>query len=187
MTLPFQPLFGRIADAWSNLSDRERRLLALMAVALVLFLAAMGFSSMRRTIAQRQASIESKELSMQQIGFLAEGYSEAEAARARIEARIRGTPVRLFSYLDDLARKQNLSLGDMQDRGSDKLGDGITRSTVEVSFARIDLRTLTGFVNEIEKSRQLVKVEKLRVRSRTDDPNLVDASITVSTYSLNKG
>jgi hypothetical protein len=72
----------------------------------------------------------------------------------------------------------------MQDRGNDSLGEGITRSTVEVSFAKIDLRSLTRFLNEIEKSQQLVKVEKLRVRSRNDDPDTLDAQITISTYSL---
>lgn len=55
---------------------------------------------------------------------------------------------------------------------------------MEVNFARIDLHKLTAFVNEIEKSQHLVKVEKLRLRTRNDDPNLLDASLTVSTYQL---
>jgi len=187
ISLPFRSQFERLAEAWASLSLRERRLIALMAVAAVVFVGALGFNALRRNIAVREANIALKKQQMEQIGVLAEGYREAEMARQRIEARIKGTPVRLFSYLEDLAKKQQITLGDMQDRGTDTIGDGITRNTVEVSFARIDLRSLTAFLNEIEKSQQLVKVEKLRMRGRSDDPNALDAAVTVSTYSLSKG
>lgn len=185
--LPFREHFDRVGAAWASLSDRERRLLALVGVALLLTVAALGFGSLRKGIERRQAAIVAKKASMEQIGQLAAGFREAEQARARMESRLKGTPVRLFSYLEDIAKKKEIALGDMQDRGSDSIGDGITRSTVEVSFARIDLPSLTAFLNEIEKSPQLVKVEKLRVRGRNDDPNLLDATVTVTTYSLSKG
>jgi type II secretory pathway component PulM len=187
ISLPFRSQFERLGAAWASLSHRERRMLGLMALAAVLFVAALGFTSMRRAINAHESSIAYKRSTMERVAVLAEGYREAEVARQRIESRIKGTPVRLFSYLEDLAKKQNIELGDMQDRGSDSAGEGITRSTVEVSFARIDLRSLTGFLNAIEKSQQLVKVEKLRMRGRSDDPNSLDATITVSTYSLAKG
>lgn len=186
-SLPFRSQFDRLGTAWASLSDRERRILALMAVATVLFVAALGFTSLRKSIGSREAAIASKTQSMERIGRLADGYREAEQARQRMEARIKGNPVRLFSYLEDVAKKQQITLGDMQDRGTDSVGEGISRSTVEVSFARIDLRSLTAFLNEIEKSQHLVKVEKLRMRGRTDDPNSLDAAVTVSTYSLSKG
>lgn len=187
LRLPFRNQLDRAGTAWASLSDRERRLLALVGLALVLFVIALSFTSLRRSIADREAAVARKEMSMEQIGALASGFAEAERARSRMEARIKGTPVRLFSYLEEIATRKDITLGDMQDRGSDSLGEGISRSTVEVGFARIDLPSLTGFLNEIEKSPQLVKVEKLRVRGRDDDPNLVDASVTVTTYSLSQG
>jgi type II secretory pathway component PulM len=186
-SLPFQSQFERVGAAWQSLSLRERRMLALMAAAAVLFVVALGLTSVRKSIAARESAIAYKTETLQRVGVLANGYREAEVARQRIESRIKGTPVRLFTYLEDLAKKENIELGDMQDRGSDAAGEGITRSTVEVSFARIDLKSLTGFLNAIEKSQQLVKVEKLRVRGRSDDSNTLDANVTVSTYSLSKG
>jgi len=187
ISLPFQSQFERASTAWQSLSLRERRMIALLAIAAAVFVVAIGFTSMRKAIGAREDAIAFKRQSMERVGLLADGYREAEVARQRIESRISGTPVRLFSYLEDLAKRQNIAVGDMQDRGSDSAGEGITRSTVEVSFARIDLKSLTGFLNAIEKSQQLVKVEKLRVRGRNDDPNALDASVTVSTYSLSKG
>lgn len=184
MKNPLQPLFESIAHGWAGLSLRERRMLALMFAAFVVTVGALVFGSIQKDISARKSRIAEKEMQIQKVALLAAGYREAEVERSRIEARIRGTPVRLFSYLEDISKRQNLGIGDMQDRGTDPAGDGIHRSTVEVSFASIDLESLTNFLNEIEKNPRLVKVEKLRIRHRNDDPNLLDANLTVSTYQL---
>jgi len=184
--LPFQSTIDRARESWSSLSLRERRMLSLLFAAFVVTVVAMGFGSMRKDIASRQARIAEKQMQIQKVAVLASGYREAELARSRMESRIRGTPVRLFSYLEDISRRQSLALGDMQDRGTDAAGEGIERSTVELSFAQIELRKLVEFLNEIEKSPHLVKVEKLRVRHRNDNPDLLDVNLTVSTYQLAK-
>lgn len=184
LTLPFRDTFGKIGEAWASLSARERRLLSLLIGAFVVAAIALGLLSARRAIVQREATLADKRAAMTKVEILASGYSRAEAARAKIEARMKGQPVRLFSYLEDLGRKQGVTIGDMQDRGNTAAGEGVQRTTVDVNFARIDLLHLTSFVNEIEKSPHLVKVEKLRLRTRTDDPNLLDATLTVSTYQL---
>lgn len=181
-----QPLRDKAAETWGSLSQRERRLVGLMLAAFAAIVVALSFGSAKASLARHERLLEEKRLGMQRIAALATTYREAQRARERIEARIRGNPVRLFSYLEDLAGRQNVTVGDMQDRGTDDIADGVQRATVEVSFARIDLRSLTGFLNEIEKSPHLVKVEKLRVRSRSDDPQLLDATVTVSTYQLRK-
>ncbi len=182
--LPFKGLASRAGEAWAGLSARERRLLGLVVIAVtVSALFTVGMAT-RRTIVNRQQSLEEKELAMQKVALLATSYREAEAARQRIESRIKGQPVRLFSYLEELAKKENLAIGDMQDRGTDTVGPGITRSVVEVNFAHIDMRSLVAFLNSIEKSPHLVKVEKLRLRTRNDDPDTLDATLTVSTYQL---
>lgn len=183
-SLPFQPAIDKARESWASLSARERRMLSLLFAAFVVAAVAMGFATMRKDIASRQARIAEKQMQIQKVAVLASGFREAELARSRIESRIRGTPVRLFSYLEDISKRQSLPLGDMQDRGTDPAGDGIERSTVELSFAQIELKKLADFLNEIEKSPHLVKVEKLRVRHRNDDPDLLDVNLTVSTYQL---
>ena len=182
--LPFRDTVGKAGEAWAGLSQRERRMISLLVSAVLGAVLVLGLVSVRRSMAAREVAIEEKRTMMTKVAILAAGYEEAEAARGRIEARIKGPPVRLFSYLEELAKKQSVPIGDMQDRGNTAAGDGVQRSTVEINFARIDILKLSSFVNEIEKSPHLVKVEKLRIRGRNDDPNLLDASVTVSTYQL---
>lgn len=182
--LPFRKVAVRASETWNGLSARERRLLGLVLLAVSLSAVVTVGMAMRRTIATRQQSVEEKQLAMQKVAILSASYREAEAARQRIESRIKGPAVKLFSYLEELARKENVAIGDMQDRGTDTVGPGITRAVVEVNFAQIDMRSLVDFLNSIEKSPHLVKVEKLRLRTRNDHPDMLDATLTVSTYQL---
>jgi hypothetical protein len=181
---PIARLSSRASETWSGLSMRERRLLGLVAVAVVVAAVFTVGMTMRRAILARENSLQEKQVAMQKVAVLAASYREAEAARQRIEARIKGPPVRLFSYLEELAKKESVAIGDMQDRGTDNVGPGITRAVVEVNFAQIDMRSLVAFLNSIEKSPHLVKVEKLRLRTRGDSPDKLDATLTVSTYQL---
>jgi len=184
MKLPFQGAIESARHGWEGLSLRERRMLLLMFAAFVITVVVLAFGSIRKDIATRTASIADKEMQLQKVAILAGGYRDAEVERTKIESRLRGTPVRLFSYLEDISKRQNLQIGDMQDRGTDPAGEGVQRSTVEVSFAQIDLKSLVNFLNEIERNPRLVKVERLRVRHRNDDPDLLDVNLTVSTYQL---
>lgn len=185
IVLSIQGLFERISHSWSGLSDRERRLVSLLGLALVLTVVALGITSFRKGLAAREAIVEQKSASLERVVELSSGYRDAQAARSRVESRLKGSPIRLFSYLEDIAKKQAVAIGDMQDRGTETT-DGLVKSTVEVSFARTELKPFVRFLNEIEKNPRLVKVEKLRIRHRNDDPQLLDINLTVSTYHLSE-
>lgn len=179
----FSDLVDRLSGVWTGFTDRERKLVSLLGIALVLTVVALGITSFRTSLESKREAIAQKELIIQEVAKLSATYRQAEAVRNQIESRLRGAPVRLFSYLEETAKKQNMDIGDMQDRGNDTR-DGVVRSTVEVSFASIELKPLLRFINEIEKSPRVVKVEKLRIRHRNDDPDRLDVSLTVSTYNL---
>lgn len=178
-----QDLADRLSAAWSGLTERERKLVSLLGIALVLTIVALGLTSFRKSLEAKEQAIAYKEMAIQEVAKLAATYRQAEAQRNRIETRLRGAPVKLFSYLEETAKKQNVTIGDMQDRGTDTR-DGVVRSTVEVSFAAVELQPLLRFVNEIEKNPRWVKVERIRIRRRNDDPDRLDVTLTVSTYSL---
>ena len=132
ISLPFRSQFDRLGSAWASLSERERRILALMGVATVLFVAALGFTSLRKSIGSREAAIASKTQSMERIGLLAEGYREAEQARQRMEARINGRTVcrgvsegMLFSFEEMLAYiSQDETITPGEFLGSGTVGNG---------------------------------------------------------------
>jgi len=176
-------LLGDLDGYYQKLTLRERNILALAAagfVVFVVFMIGLGFSS---AIHRRQTAVEGKTKALAQLGTLASTYAERARVRTQLEQRLKN-PVRLFTYIDEIAKKQGVDIGDMQDRGSVTGNDKITESLVEFDLSKMTIDRLTQFLNAIEQNPQLIKIKKIRVRTRLDDPNAVDASLTVAAYSM---
>jgi general secretion pathway protein M len=56
--------------------------------------------------------------------------------------------------------------------------------SVEVNLARIELQRVAMLVQSLERGAGVVKVRRIRITTRSDDPLLVDATLVVSTYQL---
>lgn len=175
-----------IADATAalgRLSARERMLVGLTAaviVGFVIFAASLTFS---RAVGRRESSIKTKLTQLEEAHTLTSTYRQAESKRAELERRLKDNKTRLFSYLDDLAKKQGLEIGGLNDKGTQPREGKITESSVEVTFTHIPLDKLVKFLEAVEGTSGLVKVTRLQIRPRTDQP-VIDAWLTVTTYQL---
>jgi len=177
-------LLSDAAAAFGRLQPRERGLVALAGLAVVAFLVAGLTVSVSNSIKQRETRIRTKLEQLEEVNRLTAGYRAAEAARAEAERKLKGPKVQLFSYLEDLAKKKGLEIPGMSDKGTAALQDStITESSVEVTFTRISLDKLMKFLAEVESSPGVVKVTRLSIRLRSDEP-VLDASLVVSTFQL---
>jgi general secretion pathway protein M len=175
-----------LADAesfYQKLTTRERNLVLGAGAAFLVLFVTMTALGLTGAIHRRQVALETKSKALIQLGALASTYAERARVRTQLEQRLKN-PVRLFTYIDEIAKKQGIEIGDMQDRGSVTGSDKITESLVEFDLNKMTLDRLTLFLNAIEQNPQMIKVKKIRLRARLDDPNSVDAALTVAAYSL---
>lgn len=172
-------------SALGRLSPRERGLVALAGGAVAVFLVVAVTFSVNRSIAQREARIKTKQEQLEEVGKLTLGFKAQEAQRTELERKLQNNKIRLFSYLEEMAKKDGLSIGGMNDKGTQPLGEGtkINESSVEVTFTRIQLDKLVKFLTELESGQGLVKVTRLQVRPRSDEA-VLDAWLVVTTYTL---
>lgn len=173
-------------SAFGRLSPRERNLVALTGTLVIAFVVAIAALQVSRTVSRREARIRGKLGQLDEVAKLTSGYRAAETQRNELEARLRGNQVRLFSYLDELAKRQGLEIGGMNDKGTQPAGgegSRISESAVEVTFTRIGLDKLVKFLAEVEATQGLVKVTRLQIRPRGDEP-VLDAWLVVTTYQL---
>jgi hypothetical protein len=177
-------LLSDATAAFGRLSSRERAMVGIIVAALLGFVFFVGSITYSRAAARREGRIKSKSEQMAEVQKLTGGYRQAEQQRSELERRLRGNNVKLFSYVDELARKQGVEIGGMTDKGSQPREGKIVESAVEVTFTRIGLDKLSNFLSAIETTGGLVKVTRLQVRPRTDAP-VLDAWLTISTYQLN--
>jgi type II secretory pathway component PulM len=164
-------------------TPRERVILAALAAGGVLALVFLISVAFAHAIHRREQAIASKTKSLQEITQLAATYGERSRARQLLEQRLKAK-VALFTFIDDVSKREHIEIGDMQDHGSNTGTDKITESTVELDLNKLTLDKLTDFLNALEHDPHLIKVKKIRLRGRIDDPNSVDVSMTIAAYAV---
>lgn len=172
-------------EAWLGaLSQRERLMVSAAGLAVALFLVWLVGHQISRGLSTREASIEQKTKVIAQVGKLAEGYRKRQAERQSLEARLKGSPVQLMSHIAQTGATLGIQVNDLRPTGAPAESEGLREESVEVNLARIELQRMALFVQALERGAGVVRVRRIRVSTRSDDPMLVDATLVVSTYQL---
>ncbi len=174
-------------EAWfSRLAPRERVMVSLAAVAVAVFVLFIGFTRVQRGIAAREQSIDRKTQVLAQVGKLAQGYRAAQAERAQLEAKLKGPPLQLMSFVAQTGQRLGIEVNDLRPGtpGTPSATTKVIEETVEVNLAKLDLPRLASLLQDLERGPGVVKVRRLAVRTRNDDPNAVDVTLVVATYQL---
>lgn len=177
-----QELLSEVEAYLQKVSPRDRVLLGVTTALVVLFVVGLSGYGFSQAVHRHEVTIEAKTKSLKEIIQLAATYGERVRARQQLDQRLKAK-VALFTFIDDVSKKKHIEIGGLQDRGSTTGQDKITESTVELDLNKVTLDKLTEFLNAIEHDPHLIKVKKMRLRARIDDPNSVDVSMTVAAYS----
>jgi len=177
-------LRAELEARFTRLSPRERMLVGAAAAATLVFFGSLVAAGMAASVRAREARIVEKAKVMAQVGQLAGGYRRVQMERAALEARLRGQPVQLMSHVSQVGSGLGVEVTDLRPTGAPSELDGVMEESVEVNLVRIELGKLARLVQGLERGPGLVKVRRLRIATRSDDPKLVDATVVVATYQL---
>lgn len=174
-------------EAWfSRLAPRERVMVVAAGLAVAAFVLFLVSTQVQRGLAAREAAVDRKTQVLARVGKLAEGYRQAQAERAQLEAKLKGPPLQLMSFVAQTGQKLGIEVNDLRPGtpAAANPADRVVEDTVEVNLAKLDLQRLASLLQELERGPGVVKVRRLALRTRNDDPNAVDATIVVATYQL---
>ena len=171
---------------FQRLSQRERVMVTAAGLAVVAFVVFLVSTSVSRGIAARQQRIQDKTRVLAQVGKLAQGWRAAQAERAQIEARLKLPNPPLMTFVAQTGTKLGIEVNDLRPApaaGGDA-GVGVVEESVEVNVAKLDLPKLAALLEALEQAPGVVKIRRLQIRTRNDDPAAVDVSLVVATYQL---
>ncbi len=172
-------------ESWlATLSVRERAMVAAAAAAVVVFAIWLVALHIGSSITAREARVEQKTKVLSQIGKLAEGYRRREAEKKALEARLKGAPIQLMSHISQTGATLGIPVNDLRPTGLPADTDGLREESVEVNIPRIELTRLALLLQSLERGAGIVKVRRIRISTRNDDPALVDATLLVSTFQV---
>ncbi len=172
-------------ESWlGRLSPRERVLVGAAAAAVLVFFGSLVAAGMSASVRARESRIVEKGKVLEQVGRLAGGYRRVQLERTALEARLKGQPIQLMSHVSKVGASMGVEVTDLRPTGAPAEIDGVMEESVEVNLVRIELGKLAQLVQGLERGPGMVKVRRLRVATRTDDPKLVDATVVVATYQM---
>lgn len=174
-----------LATTIAKMSDRERRLVALTAAIALVFAVAGLWWVISGSISRREKGIAIRKDEIAQLESLRSDYEQATARQKAAEARIKtATSTSLFTLMQKAAQEVGLALSDLNERRVPVKDSDLTEVNVDVTLKEISIDKLVTLLEKIEgkTSGGVVKVSKLKVKTRIDNPDMLEVSLTVSTW-----
>lgn len=184
MSETLRRLRAELEARFTRLSPRERVMVSAAGAAVVAFVIIMVATRISAATTERQGRIEEKTRVLAQVGKLAEGYRRAKAERQALEARLKGPQIPLMTHVSQVGQAFGVEVGDLRPSAAPEEAGGIVAESVEVSLPRIDPAKLGRYLQALEGGQGVVRVRRVRLATRSDDPKVVDATVVVSNFQL---
>ena len=170
---------------FSKLSDRERWLAlgaALFVGSALIFGIIVNPALEKRQRYLRMA--QDKHQDLVQFNEYASEYRSLQSSLVDMEKMVasRSSDMSLLAAMEGNARKLGLAdrIASMKPFTTE-LESGIVQSSVEMRVEKIDLKGLVQFIQAIETGPHMAVTSRLRIKTRFDDPALLDTTLLVTT------
>lgn len=174
---------ARLRAWFDGLAQREKLLVAAAGGLTVLVL--VWALAVRPLIAVRAGAIARAEAAEQQaeaVRELRRRYDEVAGRLAGVEARIQSGPqANLFATLESLAQQSAVKVDAMEPRTA-PASEQYRETKVQITLDHATLPQVVAYLHKIESAPQLLSVKSLRLRTRTDQPELLEVTFTVSSF-----
>lgn len=176
-------LLARLRSWFEGLAPRERWLVGAAGLVLALALVfAVVVQPLRGAADAAEARARAAARELEVLQQLRARYDEANARVSRVESRIRGGPQgEIFTALETMARESAVQVDSMEPRTT-PASEHYRETKVQVALKGVTLAQTVNYLHRIESAPQLLSVKSLRMRSRRDDPELLDVTFTVSSF-----
>jgi hypothetical protein len=180
--------FERLSEAsmsWlDGLSDRDRRLLSILSIAIasLLVISIVVFSATK--ISTKRAELERNKQQFSEVRELESQYMMARSKSEQAKRRIKQNRISLFTFIQGVTTRLGLSVKDLTEQSRPLPKSDIVEVSVRLNLSKLSIDKVTALIEELEGSegQELVKVTKLKISKRFDEPELLDLQMTVSTW-----
>ena len=175
-------LLQRLRAAFGNLAARERLLVSIVGVILAATVLWLGVV---QPVLAAGARVEQRVTLAEQLELMKRLRREFDDVHHRltvVEERIgKGSKGNLRTTLETLARQAAVTIESMEPQAS-PANDRYRETKVEVGLKQVTLPQTVRYLHEIESTEQVLSVKALRIRTRVDQPDLLDVTFTVSSF-----
>jgi general secretion pathway protein M len=177
-----------IGDLWRRFSWREQLVLGWGAVIVIgLLLYMLAIDPLLQRMAMLDRLIPQKQRELEQLNRLREDYGRL---KGQVDADVRsmGTDFSLTTFVEKTVLEQvgKSHLAGIKPQ-PDMPFEHYKEVAVEVRLEQVQLGQIVSFLSGLEQASQRLRVKRLEIKSRFNEPDLLDAAITIAVYQLKEG
>ena len=167
----------------SNLAPRERVLVGAAGAVLAFSLVFLAVVQPIRGAAARAADrVVAAQHQLEVMQRLRRDFDEVSLRLSTVEQRIQSGPKgNLRTTLETLAQNAGVKIESMEPQASPS-NDLYRETKVDVVLKEVSLAQTVGYLHAIESTEQVLSVKGLRIRIRSDRPDLLDVNFNVSSF-----
>jgi len=147
-------------ESWEKLSDRERRMLSIMAMLAALILVFVSVWASSSAVADVEEERDQIRKVLSEIARSGDVLEKRGAERAALEARLRNTPPPLAAFLETKAKEEGLEVRQVVEQPEKEIS-GYRRQNVRLHFTGVSLRPVMRFLSSVESEPMPLAVERL--------------------------
>jgi type II secretory pathway component PulM len=177
-----------IGDLWRRFSWREQLVLGWGAVTVIgLLLYMLAIDPLLQRMAMLDRLIPQKQKELEQLNRLREEYGRL---KGQVDADVRsmGTNFSLTTFVEKTVLEQvgKSHLAGIKPQPEMPF-EQYKEVAVEVRLEQVQLGQIVSFLSGLEQASQRLRVKRLEIKSRFNEPDLLDAAITIAVYQLKEG
>ena len=175
--------WSRLLDAFNGLEARERILVSIVgALAIAGILYAIVVGPILRASQRGEARLATADQRLAVMQRLRRDYDDVKGRLADVEQRIqRGAKSELRTTLESLAQQASVKVESMEPQAS-PAHPKYRETKVEVGLKNVTLAQTVHYLHQIDVAPQALSVKSLRIRTRAEQPDMLDVSFTVSSF-----
>jgi hypothetical protein len=172
------PTMEKLRDRWEAMQERERRLVLVLGVTIVV----CAFLWVAFTIRGGLSSIEAKnEATREALLSLAEYRASGGAKGAADTVEIPAEAIKLSRYLETIIKESGLKSPTYPQEKETTKGD-YTEVSFAIQMSEISVFELKDLLEKIESRNRAVVVRELKIKRKVSDQEKLDVTMTVSTF-----
>lgn len=192
-----QSLTAKLSESYSNLTDREQKLVVAMAIVLPLVVVALVVGIFSRSLGSIESQTQSYENALELVAAGGPAYLNSKnagdgsggLADQFTEEVLTNNQVKLTSFIASKASAAGVKVSSYDSeeipigsKSGDKSGPIIVEKRVKVDIRDAQNKDLLKFLEEIETSGEPVVIKRIDVRGKHRSPGEVRARVEVSTF-----
>jgi Tfp pilus assembly protein PilO len=173
---------GYFAREWNRMAPRERRLVSVLAGAVLAVLVAVVAVLTAQTLAEIRESNDAAREALADIAKHRDEFLEAKSRMLAQEVRIGSEQPQLAADLDAAASESGIQIPESAPRPAVPVGRRYLEHSVDVTLRQVDLLSLSKFLSKLETGRRLIVITRMNIKRSFAEGEKLNVSLTATTY-----